>query len=271
MTTGSTGELPNALTDVELRRRLAEQPFAVFLDYDGTLTPIVARPELAVLDDDMRAALARLAEHTVVGVISGRDVEDVRAMVDTAGLWYAGSHGFDIVAPDGDRVELEAAEAFRGALGDAAAALRSALASIPEAWVEEKRYADAVHFRQVDDAAIVDVEAAVDRAVAAHPGLRKTGGKRVFELRPDIDWDKGHALWSLFERAGLRRGMSLPVFVGDDLTDEDAFVALGADGAGIVVADTPRDTAARYFLRDPGEVRSFLDELARVAVTREGR
>ena len=124
-----------------------------------------------------------------------------------------------------------------------------------------------MHFRQVDDAAIGDVEAAVDRAVAAHPGLRKTGGKRVFELRPDIDWDKGHALWSLFERAGLRRGMSLPVFVGDDLTDEDAFVALGADGAGIVVADTPRDTAARYFLRDPGEVRSFLDELARVAVT----
>jgi trehalose 6-phosphate phosphatase len=262
MVRASADDIPDALTDRDLWNRLGAQPLAVFLDYDGTLTPIVARPELAVLGADMRAALERLAAHTVVGVISGRDLEDVRAMVDSAGLWYAGSHGFDIVGPDGARVELEAAEAFRNALSSAAADLRVALASIQGAWVEEKRYAEAVHFRQVDEASISDVEAAVDRVVAAHPGLRKTGGKRVFELRPDIDWDKGRALWALFERAGLQRGRVLAVFIGDDLTDEDAFAAVDSEGVGIIVADDARATAARYRLRDPGEVCGFLEELA---------
>jgi trehalose-phosphatase len=270
MTPTRTDDLPNALTDTALHRRLAAQPLAVFLDYDGTLTPIVARPELAVLSAETRAALRRLAAQTVVGVISGRDLDDVRAVIDTDGLWYAGSHGFDILGPDEERFEIEEADAFRSDLAGAAVDLRGALASIPGAWVEEKRYADAVHFRQVDDARIAEVEAAVDRVVAARPGLRKTGGKRVFELRPGVAWDKGHALWSLFDRAGQRRGAALPVFIGDDVTDEDAFAAIETEGVGIVVADTLRDTAASYRLHDPDEVRTFLDRLADLVATRAG-
>jgi len=198
----------------------------------------------------------------VVGILSGRDLADVRAMVDTDGLWFAGSHGFDISAPDGTHIELDEADPHRNALTAAADDLERAVVSIPGAWVERKRYADAVHFRQVEDASIPDLEAAVDRALATHPGLRKTGGKGIFELRPDVDWDKGRALWSLFERAGLHRSEVLPVFVGDDLTDEDAFAALGTDGVGIVVADDGRVTAAGYRLTDPDEVRGFLGDVA---------
>ena len=253
--------LPHALGDTDLRRRLAAQPLALFLDYDGTLTPIVARPELAVLDMGMRSALEHLAGLGVVGIISGRDLDDVRDMVDTPGLWYAGSHGLDISGPDGTAVELDGLGQLRGVLSAAADDLDAAVASIRGAWVERKRFADAVHFRQVDDASIPEVEAAVDRAVASHPGVRKTGGKRVFELRPDVAWDKGRAVWSLFDRAGLQRGTVLPVFIGDDLTDEDAFAALGEDGIAIVVADDDRETTAHYRLRDPEEVRAFLEEL----------
>jgi trehalose 6-phosphate phosphatase len=255
-------ELPDARTDAGLRHRLSSEPFALFLDYDGTLTPIVARPELAVLDAAMRSALRRLAAHTTVAILSGRDLADVRAMVDTEGLWFAGSHGFDVAAPDGTRTEIEEARAHRNALRRAADDLDRAVASIPGAWVERKRFADAVHFRQVDDDLVPVLEAAVDRVAVAHPGLRRTGGKMIFELRPDIDWDKGRALWSVFDRAGLRRGAVLPVFIGDDLTDEDAFAALDAKGVGIVVADDDRLTEASYRLDDAAAVQAFLDDVA---------
>jgi trehalose-phosphatase len=272
----TTTELPDALGDPDLRRRLGTQPIALFLDYDGTLTPIVERPEMAVLADDMRAALERVAAHCFVGIVSGRDLADVQAMfrgdgskdaVTGAGhLWFAGSHGFDIAAPDGTRTEVEEAHAHLDALGAAADDLERALAHIPGAWVERKRFAVATHFRQVDDARVPEVETAVDRVLAAHAGLRKTGGKRIFELRPDVAWDKGRALWSLFERADLTRAADLAVFVGDDVTDEDAFVALGDDGIGIVVADEARPTDADYRLSSPDDVRAFLSELAALLV-----
>jgi alpha,alpha-trehalase len=272
----TTAELPDALGDSRLRQRLGAQPIALFLDYDGTLTPIVARPELAVLADAMRTELERVAAHCFVGIISGRDVADVRAMIrgaEAADLpeggttasdrfWFAGSHGFDVAAPDGTRTEFEQAHAHLDALGAAAEDLEKALAEVPGAWVERKRFAVATHFRQVDDARVPDVEAAVDRALGAHTGLRKTGGKCIFELRPDVEWDKGRALWSLFDRAGLVRGDVLAVFIGDDVTDEDAFAALGHDGIGVVVAEETRPTDADYRLSTPDDVRAFLADLA---------
>jgi trehalose-phosphatase len=262
----TTTEIPDALGNPELRSRLGARDIAVFLDYDGTLTPIVARPELAVLADDMRTELERVAARCVVGIISGRDLADVRAMVGggprTDHLWFAGSHGFDVLAPDGTRTEFEEAHAHLDALGAAADDLERALDDIPGAWVERKRFAVAAHFRQVDDDRVPDVEATVDHVLDAHAGLRKTGGKRIFELRPDVAWDKGRALWSLFERAGLARDEVTAVFIGDDLTDEDAFAALGGEGIGLVVTDEPRPTEADYRLPTPDDVRAFLAELA---------
>ena len=100
----SVSQLPSALSNRDVRERLAVTPrIGVFLDYDGTLTPIVARPELALPTPATRSVLADLAEVCVVGIISGRDLDDVRGIVGSDGLWYAGSHGFDVYAPDGSR------------------------------------------------------------------------------------------------------------------------------------------------------------------------
>ena len=101
----------------------------------------------------------------------------------------------------------------------------------------------------------------VDRVADVFTGLRRTGGKRIFELRPAVDWDKGRALWFLLEQAGLRPDEVVPIYIGDDVTDEDAFAALASDGVGIVVTEVDRPTAATQRLRDPAEVRSFLREL----------
>ncbi len=185
-------------------------------------------------------------------------------------VWVAGSHGFDLAGPDGSRTELAEARAHLGALEAATDDLERSLAGVPGAWVERKRFAVAAHFRQVEDARVPEVEAAVDQVVETRAGLRKTGGKRIFEVRPDIAWDKGTAVWSLFDRVGLRRGEVLAVFIGDDLTDEDAFRALGDDGIGIVVADEARPTEADERLGTPDDVRRFLVELATLLAGADG-
>jgi len=261
----------NALKNFsEIRARLAGRRPSVFLDYDGTLTPIVARPDLALLSDTMRATLRGLAAHCSVAVISGRDLADVRDLVGLDNLVYAGSHGFDIAGPNGLRIEHVQGAAFAAAVERAAGLLRPALAAIEGALVEPKRFAVAVHYRQVAADEVADVEAVVDRVLKAVPELEKTHGKKVFELRPRFDWDKGKAvLWllSALEQTGAD---ILPFYIGDDLTDEDAFLALRSRGITIFVGK-PEGTAALYALEDPDAVGAFLSELTRLLDHDHGR
>lgn len=255
-------DLPSALAGEELRARLGGRSPAVFLDYDGTLTPIVERPEDAVISEATRQAVERLAGRCPVAVVSGRDLDDVRAMVGVEGIHYAGSHGFDILAPDGS--SHQKARELLPVLDAAETELRPLLEGIEGVRVERKRFAVAVHFRQADEARVPEVEAAVDRVAAAHAELRKTGGKKIFELRPGIPWDKGKALLFVLEVLGLDGDDVLPVYVGDDETDEDAFRVVRDRGLGVVVRgeDDDRPTAAHLALEDPGEARAFLEDLA---------
>jgi alpha,alpha-trehalase len=109
---------------------------------------------------------------------------------------------------------------------------------------------------------VPEVERAVDEALAGRSGLVKTGGKKVFELRPAVEWDKGRAVVWLLEALDLDGPDVTPLYVGDDVTDEDAFRALHERGIGILVTELPRASAARYSLQDPREVRELLDRVA---------
>jgi alpha,alpha-trehalase len=120
-----------------------------------------------------------------------------------------------------------------------------------------------VHYRQVADDQVAEVEAIVDRALAAVPELSKTRGKKVFELRPRFDWDKGKAVLWLLDALGQGRADVLPFYVGDDLTDEDAFRALSGRGITIFVGQ-PERTAAHYVLGDTAEVGAFLSKLTHI-------
>ncbi|MEJ2031479.1 MAG: trehalose-phosphatase [Deltaproteobacteria bacterium] len=233
----------------------------VFLDYDGTLTPIVRHPREAVISQSMRLAIRRLAAQTTVALISGRDLTDIRNMVQLDGIYYAGSHGFDIAGPGGG-FALQKGENALPALEKAGRELESRVAGLNGVWVEHKKFALAVHFREATDDAASQVEPAVDEVLAGHSGLKKSGGKKILELRPDIEWDKGRAIAWLLDRLDLDRPEVLPVYLGDDLTDEDAFRELQSRGLGIVVRDGERPTAARYALDDTGQVRTFLEKLA---------
>lgn len=240
---------------------LGERRPAVFLDYDGTLTPIVPDPAQATLAPDMREALERLAAVCPVAVVSGRDLADVRALVGINGLWYAGSHGFDIAGPAGERHERGLA--FLPSLAAAEEELRPLVTAIDGARLERKRFAATVHFRQTPADLVPQVEAAVNRVAAGHPDLRRTGGKMIHELRPNVPWDKGRAVRWLLRMLGLDAPDVAPIYVGDDDTDEDAVRALGPRGLGLVVRGErdARPTLARYALDGPADVRTFLEAL----------
>jgi trehalose-phosphatase len=253
----------------EIERRLgaagpggtaAPPRLALFLDYDGTLTPIVARPELATLEPAVRDLLRRLAARWPVAVVSGRGREDVAALVGLPELVYAGSHGFDIAGSGGLRHQV--GEEVVAAIAEAAATLARRLASFSGVLVEPKRFAVAVHYRLAREADLPAIEAVVDEVLPAHPGLRKAASKKVWELRPDIAWHKGEALRWLLAVWGLDGAHGLPLVIGDDVTDEDAFREAAGRGVAVLVAEEPRPTAASYRLRDPQEVREFLERIA---------
>ncbi|MFW6126472.1 MAG: trehalose-phosphatase, partial [Chloroflexota bacterium] len=259
-------ELPSALDrKQEIFSRLQRGTHAIFLDYDGTLTPIVDDPDEATLSEQGRAVLERLSDHYTVAVISGRDLQDVRDKVGLPEIVYAGSHGFDIVGPGGRYRDQQRGERFLPALDRAERQLEEDLSDIAGARVERKQFSIAVHYRMVEDDQVAAVEERVDRVAAQESGLRKSHGKKVFELGPDVDWDKGKAVLWLLETLYMDGWKTVPLFIGDDLTDENAFRAIRGWGVTIVVGVGERETAAEYCLCDTGEVLQLLEGLVPLA------
>ncbi|MBW3596522.1 MAG: trehalose-phosphatase [Planctomycetes bacterium] len=242
---------------------LRNRQLALLLDYDGTLTPIVRRPEDAILPESVRELLRRLAGRCTVAVVSGRDRRDVEKMVQIDLLTYAGSHGFDIHGPE---VQMEHEEARRVLpdLDRAEAELRDSLTATAGARVERKRFAIAIHYREVEaEEGVRRVAAIVEEVRGRHGALRKLGGKKIFELQPDVPWNKGYAVMFLLESLGLNHPGVAAIYIGDDETDENAFRALESREAsfGIRVASPEEASAAAYYLRDCGEVETFLRRL----------
>lgn len=261
-------DLPSALqSGDELGRRLAGRRIAVFLDYDGTLTPIVERPELAVLSESMRGKLSDLAERCPVAIVSGRDLVDVRGLVGLNNLIYAGSHGFDIAGPNGQEIHCDKGEGFHDLITQIEDRLHRELDPVEGSLIEHKKSSVAVHYRLVGASDRALVKAAVDRILEDHEELRVTPGKMVYEIQPRLDWDKGKAVLWLLEVLGLDGDDVAPVYLGDDVTDEDAFEALAGRGIGVFVGD-PSDpevehrTSADYIVKDPDEAGLFLQSLA---------
>jgi trehalose 6-phosphate phosphatase len=198
-----------------LLAQLAEQPreTAILLDVDGTLSPIVPRPDDAVVPDETRGLLERLVDrYTLVACISGRPGEDVAELVGVDGVVYVGEHGLEL--------DPRAAEW---------APLIAAFADSVEWPAERKRLTVSFHFRTAEDeqAALDELHEVADRATAE--GLRPRWGRKVLEVRPPLDADKGTAIRALLDERGLRRAL----YAGDDTTDLDAF--RGLDGLELAV------------------------------------
>jgi len=251
-----------------LAERLARRPLVLLLDVDGTLAPIAPRPEDAVVPAETRAVIGALGREPGVHValVSGRAAADARRMVGVDSVWAIGNHGFETIAPGGEVLVDQRVAPYRDRLASAAERLREMLAGVPGALVEDKLWTLSVHYRRVDEGDVPRIRDAVER-VAEETGLRAMEGKKILELRPPVDVNKGTASVS-FVRQIAGSAEPAVLYAGDDRTDEDAFVALRRevpDAVTVLVAagndDAHRATAAEVVLPDVAAVRALLEQL----------
>ncbi|TMW62879.1 hypothetical protein Poli38472_005497 [Pythium oligandrum] len=246
---------------------LAGRRLVIFLDYDGTLTPIVSDPASALLAPETRKILERLHQNFTTGIITGRSLNKIQEFVNIPEFYYAGSHGFDIVGPHGTQIKNQVAVEFLTHLEQIRDTMKSQVADIPGAQVEDNVYSVSLHYRNVDAKYHERMTEIAHGAVAQHPQIKCNDGKMVFEFKPKIDWHKGKALVWLLEALGLDgRDDVFTIFIGDDTTDEDAFEVFHSksnrNGVGIVVTDHSKPTGATFTLHDTKEVHEFLNKLA---------
>jgi len=252
----------------EVSRRIARaRKVFLFFDLDGTLAPIASRPEMVFLDASIKESLRKLSrsEKYVVGIISGRGLGNLRKMVGIDGILYAGNHGFEVEGPGFTYVN-PAAVMGRKVMESVSHVLIRELTAVPGAFVEDKVYSLSVHYRQCAKGDIGRVKDIVDQATKNHRAekqLRVTFGKKVLEIRPWADWDKGRIIEWLIQKcaAGARKG-AVVWYIGDDLTDEDAFKAVNRMGGISVLAGGGNPlTQADYIMEKQEEMPELMKKL----------
>jgi trehalose 6-phosphate phosphatase len=252
-----------------ISRRLESVDHILFLsDYDGTLTPIVDRPELAVLNNNTRKLLRKLVKNRryTIGIISGRALSDLKSKIGLEGIIYAGNHGLEIEVFGSSFLE-PIAEEMRPFLSMLNKALSATMRGIKGVFVENKGLTLSVHYRMVKGAEERKVQDAFEKIIGplhVTGKIKVTHGKKVYEIRPPVDWNKGKAVAWLAARIkdDIGKTRVMPIYLGDDLTDEDAFELINReDGISIFVGDEDATSGARYLLKSPEEVTEFLKML----------
>jgi trehalose-phosphatase len=252
-----------------LKKRLKGREIFLFLDYDGTLTPIVEKPELAVLSLRMKHILKGLAQNKRLHlfIVSGRSMADVKQLVGVDNIVYIGNHGLEI---EGANISFDGFSfvRFREILEFLKWEITKELAFFKGALVEDKGLGLSVHYRKLntkDESIFKTFLEVITKEFFAKNEIQVMSGKKVLEIRPPLDWNKGKAVaWILENHHSVQQKQkSLPVYIGDDTTDEDAFLVLRKRGITICV-DRPQHSHARYYLNNTDEVIEFFGTLCEV-------
>ena len=243
--------------DIQTRIQQAQSLF-LFLDYDGTLTPIASRPGLALCPIQARRHLEELRDLPGVSlaILSGRAMDDLREKVAVPGIIYVGNHGLEMVHPDG-RHKKSSSPAGTRELKRITQKVRSSLGEIPGILFEEKGPILAVHYRNVPRKFLARISQVLESEVKQwRDRWRLASGKMVLEIQPNVDFHKGKAVREILET--FPSPGVFPVYLGDDQTDEDAFRALKGRGISVLVGPEGLPSKANFFLRNPDEVHEFL-------------
>ncbi|MBS0001018.1 MAG: trehalose-phosphatase [Cyclobacteriaceae bacterium] len=229
----------------------------LFLDYDGTLSPIVREFDKAFLADDMREAIIKISKLCFTAIVSGRGMDDVKERVKIEHLYYAGSHGFEISGPGDFYYEIEKARKLIPSLDKIEEELRTNLAQVEGVKFERKKFALAVHYREAAEEKVKKVKMIIDQALKNYRDIVKGRGKKVIEIKPKVYWHKGKAINHLLNVFRKENEDSYVIYIGDDITDEDAFMQI-REGTGILVGSHGEPTFAGYHLENVKAVREFL-------------
>ncbi len=247
----------------KLKEELSNKYIMLFLDYDGTLTSIAKIPDKAVISQETKRLLSSLSqrENCRIAIISGRTLVDIKKMVGLKNIIYSGNHGFQI---DGPKIKYELAVplGYKKALQRIKTQLKKKLSGIKGVFVEDKKLSLALHFRLADKRQLPFIKTVFHESIILYLVKNKIKirpGKKIFEVRPPVDWDKGKiVLWLLARQVlVLKKENILPIYIGDDATDEDAFKALKRKGLTVFVGK-PGNTKADYYLKNAEEVTKFL-------------
>lgn len=247
----------------ELKNEITDKRILLFLDYDGTLTPIAETPEKAVISHETRELVRRLSEsdRCSLAIISGRALKEIKKIVGINGLIYVGNHGLEIEGPK-IKFESPVSPRFKFVLKELKNALSKNFLKINGAFVEDKGLTLSIHYRlssKIDELALRNILYEISQPYLVKKEIALTRGKKIFEIKPPIRWDKGKAcLWLLARQRFILKGKEIiPIYIGDDVTDEDAFCALKGKGLTVFVGKAAL-SSAKYYLNDTGEVIKFL-------------
>lgn len=244
-----------------------DKKLVFFLDYDGTLTPIVASPELAVISQEMKQTVNELSKIHTVAVVSGRMREDVQNLVSIKAIFYAGSHGFDIKGPGGFTMIHPVAKKTIPLVSEIIEQLKQTLQDMEGVLIEEKKFSVAVHYRNLKKQEnLAFIEKTVNHIIQKHDQLRLLKGKKVFEILPNIDWDKGKAVRWIMNALEIPWDKTSVFYIGDDTTDEYAFRTVVTRGTAIMVTDDPsKPSLADFQLQSPKEVKKFFEQVIAIS------
>lgn len=252
-----------------LEAQIKDRPLFIFLDFDGTLAPVASSPDKAALPQRTSRALKKLSAvgNCKIAVISGRAMRDIKKKIGLHEIIYAGNHGLEIEGPRIKFTKLVSAR-YKSILKHLKEELRRRLSPIKGALLENKGLSLSVHYRLADKKDIARVKGIVHECSLTYlrsneAKLRQ--GKMVLEIRPHSELGKGGvSLWLLARQIFKSKNKNiLPLYIGDDLSDEDAFRALKGKGITVFVGKK-RISHARYYLRDFKEVRAFLERILKL-------
>ena len=259
-----------------LREILKDKSIYLFLDYDGTLVPIRNTPDPArsILPLSQRNLLRNIMKRGILlAIVSGRSLKDLKRMAGIKGVIYSGNHGMEIEGP-GIRFKYPVKAGLRQTVKRLGHEIQKGLGKIKGVFVEDKGLTFSVHYRLAKRTDIPKVKTIV--VAAARPYVKRgqiavNEGKKILEVRPAVKWDKGKMVSWLINGKRLKPSSALPVYIGDDTTDEDAFRTLGPKGITIFVGK-PRHSHARYYIKSPAEVRRLLKTILTIRKgQRDGR
>jgi trehalose 6-phosphate phosphatase len=239
---------------------LGAKELFVFFEFDGTLVEIAPKPDDVILSEERKLSLGELlsAPGCSVAIVSGRPVDELRKLVGLDGLFYVGCHGLEWTAPDGTwymswphKVVLDALQSLREQLHES-------LRNFAGVLLEDKGIALALHYRNAKRETASMARREFARAVHWYQQhgvkLEIVAGKKVIEAK-SAGAQKGDAIVQILAR---RTPSAVPIYIGDDLSDESAFHVIAEKGLAISVTRTPRATPATYYLKDPREVYTYV-------------
>jgi len=251
----------NGYSEQDVLKKIITQSLRVylFLDYDGTLTPIRKLPSSAVLSGSMKNLLSELNNQPNIKVIivTGRSYSDFKKLSGLKNITIASNHGFHI---NSEKINWRhpAIKKILPVFQDVTLLLKKSLKQFPSTVIEDKGITVSVHYRNVKNKFVPSIKETVLYILERYSQkLKITYGKKVIEIKPAVEWNKGLAVLKILKLFRLKTSNSTMIYIGDDTTDEDAFKILRNKAITVHVGNSS-ETNAEYIVKNTREVQSVL-------------